>query len=513
MWSFYCAGTLDASVVMGIFVASLRSVGCAVTLAAAGLWLARNGLMSPSLSKGLSQLSVKLAIPALLFSSMVPGISFELLAYAWPLLLLPAVYLLIGTLIGWLMLVLVQPPDDFRLGTVLACAFGNTTGIPVVILSVLQQSLSRSVFADIADPLLFLSLALVTLPLLQYLVGVALLRDRSGGVSPGGSAGAALCMRLCGTPCGGLGRLCCRNCGGGDLCCGLCAASGGEEELDAEVRHILPAYNVFEAARAAEEAREVGLGRPIRRNKGEESTSYISMMSQGEDEVVPWNEPMTPPESVSERLFAAAGTSASPQRSVASQGRHVAVSVCRSLIKLLRRVFVPQVVGIVGGGLVGLYGRQLVLPPETAPLGWLYLGIGKLGAAAVPINLILLGAALSRTPAKGQLPPLTAAGIAIGRMVFMPLCGLGVAKLLSTMQRLHYLVEVPSMVADPFWLVSLILTTTPTANNIVVMCDLAGENRRAMSASIFYQYMLAPFVLPGVLTLFISFICRTRSEE
>ena len=180
---------------------------------------------------------------------------------------------------------------------------------------------------------------------------------------------------------------------------------------------------------------------------------------------------------------------------------------------MLRRVFVPQVVGIVGGGLVGLYGRQLVLPPETAPLGWLYLGIGKLGAAAVPINLILLGAALSRTPAKGQLPPLTAAGIAIGRMVFMPLCGLGVAKLLSTMQRLHYLVEVPSMVADPFWLVSLILTTTPTANNIVVMCDLAGENRRAMSASIFYQYMLAPFVLPGVLTLFISFICRTRSEE
>ena len=35
MWSFYCSGTLDASVVLGIF-ASLRSVGCAITLAAAG---------------------------------------------------------------------------------------------------------------------------------------------------------------------------------------------------------------------------------------------------------------------------------------------------------------------------------------------------------------------------------------------------------------------------------------------------------------------------------------------
>ena len=78
---------------------------------------------------------------------------------------------------------------------------------------------------------------------------------------------------------------------------------------------------------------------------------------------------------------------------------------------------------------------------------------------------------------------------------------------------LHYLTPVPVMVADPFWLVCLILAATPTANNIVVMCDLAGENRRAMSAAIFYQYCAAPFVLPGVLTLFISFICRTRGEE
>jgi hypothetical protein len=64
-------------------------------------------------------------------------------------------------------------------------------------------------------------------------------------------------------------------------------------------------------------------------------------------------------------------------------------------------------------------------------------------------------------------------------------------------------------VADPFWLVCLILTATPTANNIVVLCDLAGENRRAMSAAIFYQYCFAPLLLPGVLTLFIGFICRS----
>ena len=198
VWSFYCSGTLDESVVLGIFVASLRAVGCAATLAAAGLWLARRGLMSPSLSKGLSQLSVKLAIPALLFSSMVPGISFELLGYAWPLLLLPAVYLLLGLLIGGLMLLLVRPPADFRLSTVAACTFGNTTGIPVVLLSVIQQSLSRSVFADIADPLLFLSIELVMFPLLQVRARVPLSTlSTHVCLSPSLSLSPIVCALLC----------------------------------------------------------------------------------------------------------------------------------------------------------------------------------------------------------------------------------------------------------------------------------------------------------------------------
>ena len=187
MWThFYCAGTLDSSVVLSVFVASVRAVGCAGTLALAGLWLARRGLMTPQLTKGLSQLSVKLAIPALLFSSVVPGISSDVLRYAWPLLLLPAVYLLLGALIGLLMLLLARPPSNFRLGTVAACTFGNTTGIPVVVLSVLQQSLSRSVFADMADPLLFLSLMLVTLPFFQWLMGLLLLRLFSRGRHGGG---------------------------------------------------------------------------------------------------------------------------------------------------------------------------------------------------------------------------------------------------------------------------------------------------------------------------------------
>ena len=112
---------------------------------------------------------------------------------------------------------------------------------------------------------------------------------------------------------------------------------------------------------------------------------------------------------------------------------------------------------------------------------------------------------MSRTPERGQLPLATAAGIVIARMLVMPVCGLGIARLLSAL-----LLPVPYMMADPFWLVCLVLTCTPTANNIVVMCELAGENRRSMSATIFYQYCAAPLLLPGVLTLFIAFICNSH---
>ena len=50
----------------------------------------------------------------------------------------------------------------------------------------------------------------------------------------------------------------------------------------------------------------------------------------------------------------------------------------------------------------------------------------------------------------------------------------------------------PYLVADTFWLVFLIVTCTPTANNMVAMCELGGEDRRAMSSAIFYQYCAAP---------------------
>lgn len=566
---FYCQGTLDAHIILNTFIAAVRAIGVAATLAAAGLWFARRGLMTPALSKGLSHLSVTLAIPALLFSSMVPGFSIELLEYAWPMFLLPAIYILVGTFIGFLVLIIVQPPADFRFGTVAACAFGNTTGIPVILLSVLQQSLSHSVYADIADPLLFLSLMLVTQPLMQWLAGLALLVLLKGDLSaddpampsPALSGTLSTWLRdLCrcfsgeGTDAdvyrsmdlgGGLANLPYVASTDADVYRSMYQSSGnrymGSMELPSSEPSLTSAEEFLRTTATD------SLLHPMRKqSRAEESTNCISMMSQGEDEFLPpiglraadlragettrRSPASTParshtssvadvleyePNSLSPRLRLAQVPSRSQSHSYADMvsslvpgedtRRRVLSGCWRTTELLLRRLLVPQVVAILAGGFVGLFGRQFVLPPETAPLGWLYLGVTKLGAAAVPINLILLGAALSRTPERGQLPLATAAGIVIARMLVMPVCGLGIARLLSA---LH--LPVPYMMADPFWLVCLVLTCTPTANNIVVMCELAGENRRSMSATIFYQYCAAPLLLPGVLTLFIAFICNSH---
>ena len=71
------------------------------------------------------------------------SVDFRLITSAWPLLLMPAVYVLVGCAIGVVVVAVCQPPADFRRGTIAAIAFGNSTGMPIVLLSVITQELQR----------------------------------------------------------------------------------------------------------------------------------------------------------------------------------------------------------------------------------------------------------------------------------------------------------------------------------------------------------------------------------
>jgi hypothetical protein len=52
-----------------------------------------------------------------------------------------------------------------------------------------------------------------------------------------------------------------------------------------------------------------------------------------------------------------------------------------------------------------------------------------------------------------------------------------------------------------FYISATALAATPTANTIVLLTELAGGNRAAMSTALFAQYLATPVLLTIVLTV------------
>ena len=53
---------------------------------------------------------------------------------------------------------------------------------------------------------------------------------------------------------------------------------------------------------------------------------------------------------------------------------------------------------------------------------------------------------------------------------------------------------------EALYLAAAVVALTPTSNNLMVSVELAGGNRKALTASVTLQYMLAPILLPMTLT-------------
>ena len=74
---------------------------------------------------------------------------FDILCNSWVLILLPFVVVGVGVFLGKLTAVLTAAPSSFSKGTICAIAFGNSTGLPIVLLTVISQSA-----ASLAPPFL-----------------------------------------------------------------------------------------------------------------------------------------------------------------------------------------------------------------------------------------------------------------------------------------------------------------------------------------------------------------------
>jgi predicted permease len=163
------------------FVQALRSVGDAMTLAAAGVYLKKRDMISAQGTKTLAVISAQVTIPALLFSKLLacnqdwsadacPSVK-DSLKDGWVMMLWPCYVTLSGLLVGWLLCLLVRT-DPSKRAAVMACiAFGNSTGLPITLLAVIHNSYSKTTELGAVDPIIYLSIYLLMYPVFQWTIG------------------------------------------------------------------------------------------------------------------------------------------------------------------------------------------------------------------------------------------------------------------------------------------------------------------------------------------------------
>lgn len=86
-------------------------------------------------------------------------------------------------------------------------------------------------------------------------------------------------------------------------------------------------------------------------------------------------------------------------------------------------------------------------------------------------------------------------------MVFMPAFGV------ATAYALRSVMTFPKDTDASFLLVVMVVTATPTANNIAVMAELGGQNKQLLATCIFTQYIFAPVLLTISIGCFVK-ICQ-----
>jgi len=173
------------------FLASLRAVGTAATMAFAGFYLHRRSFVTPSGKKMMALLSQQVTIPAFLFAKIIycpnrdteavqpidnddgvicPTVASRI-SDLWMLVIWPFYVVSAGLLVGYFAAKVSGCPARQVNSCLAACAFGNSTGLPITLLSVIHKQFRSSTELGRIDPTAFLSVYLLLYPVLQWGAG------------------------------------------------------------------------------------------------------------------------------------------------------------------------------------------------------------------------------------------------------------------------------------------------------------------------------------------------------
>lgn len=170
------------------FLASLRAVGTASTMAFVGFYMHRRGFVTPSGKKMMALLSQQVTIPAFLFAKIIhcpdggdanepngestvcPSVA-DRISDLKLLLIWPGFVVFCGLITGYFAARISRTPPTQTRSCLAACAFGNSTGLVITLLTVVHHQFQGSGELGRIDPTTFLSVYLLLYPVLQWGVG------------------------------------------------------------------------------------------------------------------------------------------------------------------------------------------------------------------------------------------------------------------------------------------------------------------------------------------------------
>jgi len=166
---------------LSTFVASVRSVGTACTLAGVGVYLHQRGFVVGNGKRTLAMISQQVTIPLLFFTKILycnqdwssdpcPNVT-ESLTDVWILLLWPVYVCSVGLIVGYACAKFAKVPSHQVNSMLAAVGFGNSTGLPITLLTVIHSNFPSNTNMGRIDPTLFLSVYLLLYPVLQWGIG------------------------------------------------------------------------------------------------------------------------------------------------------------------------------------------------------------------------------------------------------------------------------------------------------------------------------------------------------
>lgn len=502
--------------------ASLRSVGTAVTLASVGVYLHQRGFVSTKGKRTLAIISQQVTFPLFLFTKIIycnqdwsskpcPNVS-STLHDAWMLLLWPIVVVGCGLIVGYWVARLTNSPASQRRSVLAACAFGNSTGIPITLLTVVHANFPASSDLGRIDPTLFLSVYLLLYPVLQWGLGGWLLApvptdkpQRTRTIT------SSLKLNVLNIPDRHSSRK------------GLSSMDEGLYLSDANLQNIF---------HTTETTRLLNGNKPVDCEGGSNGeASNVGLVLEEPVSLSRHNSALEVNEQLEENRLAPLMESPVKGEEIQlpdSEPIAKARSIQATLNEIATKCLQPPVIGALLGIFVaatplrGIF-VDLVDRSANAPLQFFFDGLYSVGLSAVPINMMILGCNLSASLtsiyearkaskeaanlgiksswlAPSHMSFTTMVGIVIGKLVVLPIIGITLAVFLKA-----YVLDIPDDIDGSFYLVVMIVFLTPTANNVMVMVELSGsDTKESIATVIALQYAVAPIMLSGTMAVAIG---------